>query len=243
MAPEEIFFKVSKLQRMLIVVAVCILCLVAFYLLYVSDSLLIKEGLEKQIVSLETDIRNQERILAEGPKLKARILELKQELEAMVASLPEKQDIEELLKKITDLLSETNLVASQFIPGKEVVNEELYYAKIPIALSVRGDYQRQGIFLASLNSLPRVVNVPSISLNKSGGGMSRREQDVAKKLELITLEAKITGETYRRLSPQEIQAITEKKSGKPGARPAGAAQPGGHGAAKAGAGGPPKMGP
>jgi Tfp pilus assembly protein PilO len=242
MSPEEVFFKVSKLQRMLIVAAICVLCLVAFYLLYVSDTLLAKEALEKQIKSLETDITTQERNLAQGPRLRARILELKQELEAMVASLPEKQDIEELLKKITDLLSETNLVASQFIPGKEVINEELYYAKIPISLSVQGDYQRQGMFLTSLNSLPRVVNVPSITLSKAGGGMTKRQQDLQKKLEIISLDARITGETYRRLSPQEIQAITDKKAGKPAGGAPGAGKPGPSPAKKAG-GGPPTMGP
>jgi type IV pilus assembly protein PilO len=244
MSPEEIFFKVSKLQRTLIVAAVCILLLVGFYLLFISDMLLAINGLEQQIKSLELEIRNQERILAEGPRLKGRITELKKELEAMVASLPEKQDIEELLKKITDLLSETNLAASQFVPGKEVINEELYYAKIPIQLSVRGDYQHEGMFLTALNSLPRVVNVPSVTLSKSGGALTSREKDMAKRLEVVTLDARITGETYRRLSPEEIKVIAEKKAGKPAAKPAGGRPaPAPAPAAAKAAGGPPKMGP
>jgi type IV pilus assembly protein PilO len=239
MSPEEIFFKITKIQRILIVVAVSILLLVGFYFLVVADMLLQVNGLEKQIGSLQTDIKNQERVLQEGPKLKERITALRTELQAMVASLPEKQDIEELLKKITDLLSESTLMASQFLPGKEVINEELYYATIPIELSVRGDYQKQGAFLSSLNTLPRVVNVPSITLSKAGGGMSTRENDLTRKLEVVNLNAKINGVTYRRLSPEEIKSITEKKAG--GARPA-AAKPGGPGR-KPAAGGPPKMGP
>ena len=116
----------------------------------------------------------------------------------MVASLPEKQEIELLLKKITDLLAESNLVATKFAPGQEQINEELYYATIPIQLSVRGDYSRQGTFLTSLNDLPRIVNVPSLRLGKSGG-MSVRETDMARKLDVISLDAEISGVTYRRL--------------------------------------------
>jgi type IV pilus assembly protein PilO len=239
MSPEEIFFKITKIQRILIVVALSILLLVGFYFLVVSDMLLQINGLEKQIGSLETDIKNQERVLAEGPKLKERISALRTELQAMVASLPEKQDIEELLKKITDLLSESTLVASQFVPGREVVNEELYYATIPIELSVRGDYQKQGAFLTSLNTLPRVVNVPSITLSRGGGGMSVRETDLTKKLEIVSLDARINGVTYRRLSPDEIKQISEKKAGSGGGAPA---RPGGGGGGHK-AGGPPKMGP
>ena len=234
MSPEELFFKMTKIQRILIVVAVSILLLVGFYFLFISDMLLAINGLEKQIGSLKTDIKNQESIFAGGPKLKARITALRTELQAMVSSLPEKQDIEELLKKITDLLSESNLMTSQFLPGKEVVHEELYYATIPIQLTVRGEYQKQGSFLTSLNTLPRVVNVPSIVLTKTGGGSSR-ESDLLKKLEVVNLNAKINGVTFRRLSPEEIKKISEKKKG----AKASPARRGG----KRKSGGPPKMGP
>lgn len=239
MSPEEIFFKITKVQRILIVVAVSILLLVAFYFLVISDMLLTINGLEKQIGSLQTDIKNQERILAGGPKLKERIATLRTELQAMVASLPEKQDIEELVKKITDLLSESSLAVSQFLPGKEVVNEELYYATIPIQMTLRGDYQKQGAFLTSLNSLPRVVNVPSIALTKAGGGLSSRETDLTKKLEVVNLNARVNGVTYRRLSPEEIKKVAEKKAG---ARKPPAPGQGRSAGIKVG-GGPPKMGP
>ncbi len=125
-------------------------------------------------------------------------------------------------------------MASQFVPGKEVINEELYYATIPIQLSVRGDYQKQGAFLSSLNTLPRVVNVPSITLTQTGGG-SLREKDLSKKLEVINLNATINGVTYRRLSPEEIKRISQKKAG--AGRPAKKRGGAGH------KGGPPRMGP
>jgi type IV pilus assembly protein PilO len=209
--PREIFFKLSKIHRILIVVAICILLLVAFYFLWVADDLKRTSSLETQIGRLKLEISNQERTLAEGPRLEARLRELDKKLEAMVASLPEKQEIEVLLKKITDLLAQTNLVARRFVPGKEQVNEELYYATIPLQLNVRGEYKKIGAFLASLNDLPRIVNVPTIKLGKAGA-LTSRESDLVRKLEVIALDADINGVTYRRLSPEEIKEITQRKA-------------------------------
>jgi type IV pilus assembly protein PilO len=209
--PREIFFRLKTIHRILIVVGICVLLLVAFYFLWVAEDLEKVSSLEKQIGSIKLEIINQEKVLAEGPKLKARILELEKKLQTMVASLPEKQEIEILLKKITDLLSQTNLVAKRFVPGKEKVDEELYYATIPLELNVRGEYQKIGAFLASLNDLPRIVNVPTIKLGKAGQ-LSSRESDLVKKLDVIALDSNVSGVTYRRLSPEEIKEITQRKA-------------------------------
>lgn len=214
---EELFFKLNKLHRILIVSVIMILLLVGFYFLFIDDMRAQISQLEQAIGRIKLEIINQERILAEGPRLRARIENLRTRLQTMVASLPEKQDIEQLLKKITDLLSESNLVAKRFVPGQEQINEELYYATIPISLNVRGDYQKLGAFLAGLNDLPRIVNVPTIRLVKAGG-LTAREADLARKLDVIPLDADISGVTYRRLTPEEIKAITAKQKGRPPGR-------------------------
>jgi len=211
MNPEELFYKLTGLQRGLIVAGVGVLLLIGFYFLFISDMRERIGGIEINISKLKVEIASQENILKEGPGLKARIEDLKRRLQTMVASLPEKQEIEVLLKKITDLLAETNLVATRFMPGKETIVQELYYAKIPIALNVRGDYYKQGSFLAALHGLPRIVNVPTISLREAG--FTGREGEVAKKRDVIPLVADLSGETYRRLTPEEIKSISAPKRG------------------------------
>jgi type IV pilus assembly protein PilO len=211
MTPEELFFKVSSLQRRLIVAVICVLLLGLAYWLFLSGEIEKIDRITKQIESTKREISTQEHRLAEGPKLDARMKELEQRLQAMVASLPEQKEIEGLLKQITDLLSESNLVSKKFAPGKEQINEELFYATIPIQLNVRGDYQKQGSFLLSLNDLPRIVNVPTIKLIKSGS-LTGREGDLARKLDVVSLDADISGVTYRRLSQNEIKAIAAKKA-------------------------------
>lgn len=211
MSPEELFFKLSKLHRILIVVAVAALILVAWVLLVSKGQWEEINDLQAQIADINNKIRGQENVKKEGPVLEKRIQALVEERERYVKSLPDKQDIEALLKTITDLLAESNLVSQRFVPQREIVNEEHLYATIPIQLSVRGDYQKQWAFLTNLNALPRIVNVPQIRLNKSGG-LTGRESDIAKKLDLISLDADIQGETYRQLSDQEKQVIAQKKA-------------------------------
>jgi Tfp pilus assembly protein PilO len=206
----ETFFRIPKLYRILAVVGLCLLLMVGFYFLFISDMVAQISDLDQGINRIKTEIINQERMLQEGPKLKAQIQELEQRLQSMVASLPEKQEIDVLLKTITNLMSETNLVAKRFVPGQEQKDEELYYAKIPISMSVRGDYRRQGNFFTSLNSLPRIINVPTLKMGPAGG-LTPRESDLARKLNILPLDVEITGETYRRLSPEEIKAIVARK--------------------------------
>lgn len=210
---EDLFYKLTKLQRTLIVVAVCALLLVGFYFLFISDIRDEIGRLEQQLSKLKIEIGNQERIRQQGPKLKKQIEALRDKLKTMVASLPEKQDIESLLKDITNLLSESRLENSRFVPGQEQINEELYYATIPISMSVKGDYQKQGAFLTALNDLPRIVNVPSIKLSKAGP--SAREKNLVSALDVVLLQGSISGVTYRRLTQDEIKFIAQKKAGAP----------------------------
>jgi type IV pilus assembly protein PilO len=208
---EDLFYKLTKLQRTLIVVAVCLLLLVGFYFLFISDIRDEIAGLEQQLSKLKIEIDNQERIRQQGPRLKKQIEGLRDRLKTMVASLPEKQDIESLLKDITNLLSESRLENSRFVPGQEQINEDLYYAMIPISMNVKGDYQKQGAFLSALNELPRIVNVPSIRLSKAGP--SAREKNLVSALDVVLLEGTISGVTYRRLTQDEIKNIAQKKAG------------------------------
>ena len=209
MDAQELFFKLSRIQRIAIVVAIAVLLQVAFYFFVLSDSLTRISSLNKEINSLKIHIRNEQNNLKKGPRLKKQIEGLRKKLETMVAGLPEKQDIEELLQRISQLLSQTNLKASRFVPGKERVNTELYYAEIPISLNLRGDYRKHGAFLAALNNLSRIVNVPNIRLSPDGN-----RSVTEKKLDLYPLNASVTANTYRRLSKEEIERIKKKKAPK-----------------------------
>jgi type IV pilus assembly protein PilO len=206
----DIFYKLHKLHRVAIVLLICLLLVVGFYFLFVSDRWAEIDKLEKDIAKINNDIKSEQEIKNQGPQLEKKLKELAERLGSMVASLPEQQDIEPLLQRITELLSETNLVSERFIPGKETKDTKLGYAKIPITLKVKGDYHKQGAFFASVHDLPRLVNVPSIKLRKASG-LSGREKDLERKLNVVSLEGEISAETYRRLSQSELMPADKGK--------------------------------
>jgi Tfp pilus assembly protein PilO len=203
----EIFQKLKPWQRILAVVGICVLLMVPFYFFVVSDLWDEIAAKEKAIGTVKMEIINEEKILAEGPKLEAKINDLKARLDSMVASLPEKEDIEELLKTITNLLTEFSLVSSRFVPGAEAPNVQLQYATIPVSISVRGDFKKLFAFFSQLKGLPRIVNVPTVKFVPSAG--SGAEAELAKRLGIVPVEAEITGHTFRRLSVQEVERLKQ----------------------------------
>ncbi|MEW6350392.1 MAG: type 4a pilus biogenesis protein PilO [Thermodesulfobacteriota bacterium] len=215
-AVEEFVLKIPKLYRLLIVVGVACLLFVGYYFFWVADWMGKVAGTQGEITTIEGQIASEENIAKNKPKLVAQIKKLEKDLKQEVASLPEQKEIEQLLRRITDLLSETNLVQSRFVPGQETVNEELYYATIPVQIQVAGDYVKQWNFLSRLHGLERIINVPKISLSKLGGKMSGREGEVATALGISNLDADIQGVTYRRLNDREIEMIQAKKKAQKG---------------------------
>ncbi len=218
-AVEEFILKIPKLYRLLIVVGVACLLFVGYYFIWVSDWITKVDSTQAAITSVNGQIATEENIAKDKPKLVAKIKKKEEELKQEVASLPEQKEIEQLLSRINDLVSETNLVQSRFVPGQEAINEELYYATIPVQLQVAGDYVKHWHFLARLHGLERIINVPEISFTKLGK-MSGREGDVSSALGISNLDADIKGVTFRRLNDSEIALIQAKKKsqqGKPAA--------------------------
>ncbi len=215
MTPEELFFKLNKIHRAAIVAGVCVILLVAFYFLVISDMLSYINRLNKDIDKLKIAIANEKVIAKTKPQLEVKLKNLESKLKTMVASLPQSKEIEVLIRKINDLVARAALVQKTFTPGKEVVNRKLYYAKIPFRIEIHGNYEKQGRFFTSLSELPRIINVPSVVLSRSGGAGSR-ESSLARYAGLVNLQASINAVTFRRLSPEEIKRIdaSKKKRGR-----------------------------
>jgi Tfp pilus assembly protein PilO len=216
MTPEELFFKLNKIHRAAIVAGVCALLVVAFYFLVVSDMLNQISRINKKIDKTKIAIANQREIAKTKPKLEGKLRDLEAQLKTMVASLPQKKEIEVLIRKINDLVSRAALVQKKFTPGKEVVNRQLYYATIPFNIEVLGNYEKHGRFFTSLKELPRIINVPSVSLSRSKGG--GREGSLAEYAGMVNLAAQVNAVTYRRLSPEEIKRIEAQKKANKGRR-------------------------
>jgi type IV pilus assembly protein PilO len=88
---------------------------------------------------------------------------LEQRLAEALAELPEEKKLDELLKEFQDRAVRAGLEIATIEPGKEA--SEGFYAKIPIAMGVTGNFHEIATFFDSLSRLRRIVNVNGIAMD------------------------------------------------------------------------------
>ena len=78
--------------------------------------------------------------------------------------LPEKEEIPSLLTAISDSGQAVGLDFLLFEPKAEKKKE--FYAEIPVAMSLRGDYHNLAIFFDQVARLNRIVNIENIQMSR-----------------------------------------------------------------------------
>jgi type IV pilus assembly protein PilO len=123
---------------------------------------------------------------------------LEQQLNEALAELPEDKKIEDLLQLFQDRAIKAGLKIGSIEPKPPAT--ERFYAKIPIPMTVTGNYHEIATFFDSLGRMRRIVNVSEVNLDSP--------KDVNGK---IILNGKFLVTAFMFVDP---------------ARPAGAARPG-----------------
>ncbi len=105
--------------------------------------------------------------------------------------LPSKAEMSALLSDINQAGLGRSLQFELFRPGQVVVRD--YYAELPIAVRVTGNYHDIGAFAADIANLSRIVTLNDLAIAPSSK-------------EATTLSMDATARTFRYLDPEEIQA-------------------------------------
>jgi type IV pilus assembly protein PilO len=95
---------------------------------------------------------------------------LEQRLAEALAELPEEKNIDELLQLFQDRAQKAGLEIATITPEAE--KPEGFYARIPIPMTVTGNFHEIATFFDSLGRLRRIVNVSEITMTapKDVGG-------------------------------------------------------------------------
>jgi type IV pilus assembly protein PilO len=88
---------------------------------------------------------------------------LEQQLTEALAELPEEKRIEDLLQLFQDRALKAGLKIGSIEPKPPV--SERFYAKIPIPMTVTGNYHEIATFFDSLGRMRRIVNVSEVALD------------------------------------------------------------------------------
>jgi type IV pilus assembly protein PilO len=88
---------------------------------------------------------------------------LEQQLREALAELPEEKNIEDLLQVFQDRALKAGLKIDSIEP--KAATAERFYARIPIPMTVKGNYHEIATFFDSLGRMRRIVNVSDVSLS------------------------------------------------------------------------------
>lgn len=127
------------------------------------------QPLQDQIAEQENQQRGLDRQLAEKQEIAQNLNErrremdiLEQKLAEALTELPEKKDIDELLAQLNDIGKKSGLEISRVEPGGETT--ATFFAKIPIKMSVSGNFHEIAMFMQEIANMRRIVNVNNIKL-------------------------------------------------------------------------------
>jgi type IV pilus assembly protein PilO len=121
-------------------------------------------------VRLERDFTEKQAIANDLNRFRKEKELLEQRLDEALAELPEEKNIDELLGLFQDRAQKAGLEISTITPEAE--KSEGFYARIPIPMTVTGNYHEVATFFDSLGRLQRIVNVSDITMStpKDVGG-------------------------------------------------------------------------
>ena len=157
----------SQVQRIIISVgSFVVIAGIFIYFLYLPKFEKIN-SLKKQLTDLEQKLSTAKRNAADLQKFQAKMKEAEAQFNMAMKKLPETKEIPSLLTAISDSGQQVGLEFLLFEAKKEKKKE--FYAEIPVAMSLRGDYHNLAIFFDQVARLNRIVNITNIQMTRAKG--------------------------------------------------------------------------
>ena len=144
-------------------VIIALLIFSLFYFLYYKPKNGELNSLRRERISLEREIQKAKIQQRQLEKLKAELKELNMKLEELAQIIPEKKEIDAILRRIQQLASDSRLTIIKFAPKGEI--EQEYYLEWPISMKLSGNYHNLGIFFDHLSRFSRLFNVENITIS------------------------------------------------------------------------------
>ena len=143
----------------------------AVVLMTAANFFFVIQPLEEQMDRLRAEQRKLDLDLAEKSEIAQNLNERRREMDVLeqklaeaLTELPESKDLEELLAQLNDIGKKSGLEISNVQPGREATNGGEFFARIPIKMTVKGNYHEIAMFLQELANMRRIVNVNNIKL-------------------------------------------------------------------------------
>jgi type IV pilus assembly protein PilO len=180
-------------------VAVTLMVLVALWFVWLVNSSDELDAARAREVTLKTDYQSKVAQAARLDLLKKQREEVRQYVTLLEKQLPSKAEMDALLSDINQAGLGRSLQFELFRPGQVDVKD--YYAELPIAIRVTGNYHDMGAFVGDVANLSRIVTLNNLSIAPQKDGT-------------LTMDA--TARTYRYLD--EAEQNLQRRAAASGAR-------------------------
>ena len=199
---EAVFAKAGKIkrkQRLLISFGTVFLFGGAFYALdYMPKAEEIVRG-KKDVALLEQRLRTVKIRVKKLKQFKEDHAKVKAAFDEALKLLPDKREIPDLLRSISQMGTDSRLEFRLFSPQPE--NSKDFYMEIPVALEVKGDYRNVTRFFDRIGRMDRIVNILNLSMSP--------EKPLS-----TSLITKCTAITYRFKGKEDVEKEAQKKKKK-----------------------------
>jgi type IV pilus assembly protein PilO len=175
-----------------------VLLTVLNFLLLVQPEQDAMEANQNSLRALEAQLAEKQAIAQNLGERRREMDVLEQRLAEALTELPERKDIDELLSQLNDIGKKAGLQISKVEPGQETATG--FFSRIPIKMSVLGNYHEIAMFLQEVSNMRRIVNVNNIKLT-----------DAKLRNEKVVLGSEFMATTFRFLDQAANTGDAQKK--------------------------------
>jgi type IV pilus assembly protein PilO len=199
------FLKLPDYQKFFLLGAVIALLFVGYYYGIHASKVLELEVKQQELVKLNAQHSEQVRVLANLENFRQELRGMQAQFEEALKQLPNSSEIPALLSNISTLAQESGLEIQLFKPAPEIAKG--FYADIPVAMEVKGNYHDIGYFFYKVSNLDRIVNIENIFMQPA------RKQAKGAQID-NRLAAKFSTVTFKFIDEAQVPVVAKGKKGR-----------------------------
>jgi type IV pilus assembly protein PilO len=171
----------------------------AYFLFWQSQGDQIEKG-RQEVEKQKVTFLDKKKLAVNLEAYKQQRVEIEQAFGALLKQLPNKSEMDALLIDINQAGLGRGLVFELFRPAPQEKMMD-FYAELPIAIRITGNYHDMGAFASDVAQLPRIVTLNDVTISNDKG----------------QLQMEATAKTFRYLDEDEIarqRALAKQEKGK-----------------------------
>lgn len=177
-----------QLFKVLAILLLSIVLLVTGYYTIIKDKQIELKALEQKEIALRTEFEVKQAKAFNLEAYREQMKEMRVVFSSMLQQLPRKSEVADLLIDISRTGLVNGLQFELFKPESERPVD--FYAELPIAMRVTGNYHQFGKFVSAIAALPRIVTLHNLTMSPVAESSGKMTMD-------------ITAKTYRYFDEEE----------------------------------------